>query len=462
VTSVSKLAPSPRPPQGSEGGPRLWTGEQAPSDAATAPSPPQPAVTGAAMDVPIDRPSRLRYGPVAAAAVVVLLLALAYWQWAPRGLQVPADTVRLATVEQGLFQDRVVVRGSAMPMLSVVLDAVDSGRVEEIGVRDGAMVKANDLLFRLSNPQRTLELLARQSDHAQQISNLATLRVSLESSRTEHQRRARDIQYEIEQAAKQQARNVSLAQQNYVSQAVVEESGDRLAKLRQSLIDENTRDKAETAIKQDSIRQMERVVASLQSGLNLMQQAIDALSVRSPVAGRLTDFRLQVGETVKTDQHIGRIDDPAHFKLSAQVDEFYLSRLKLGDSGEVRIGDQRHPVKVTRILPQVKEGRFTVEFEFSPARSGELSPGQAVDITFALGTPSPALLLPYGNFIGDSAGEWVYALSPQTQVATRRTVRLGRRNNNQVEVLSGLAAGDRVVISDYAGFGAATQLELVK
>ncbi|MEB0288865.1 HlyD family efflux transporter periplasmic adaptor subunit, partial [Cryobacterium sp. 10S3] len=82
---------------------------------------------------------------------------------------------------------------------------------------------------------------------------------------------------------------------------------------------------SETEVKRDAVAQMEYAIKTIETGLTLVNATVDALVVRAPVAGRLTDFRLQIGETVKTDQHIGRIDDPDQFKLTAQVDEYYLN-----------------------------------------------------------------------------------------------------------------------------------------
>ena len=142
----------------------------------------------------------------------------------PRGLSVSTADVRLATAQQSTFLDQLVLRASVAPLSSVILDAVESGRVEEIFVIDGTHVSVGEPLFRLSNSQRQLELLARQSDYAQQLSNLANLRVGLESSRVDHQRRLSDLEYSVAQAEKQQSRNVRLAGQGFISTVVLEES----------------------------------------------------------------------------------------------------------------------------------------------------------------------------------------------------------------------------------------------
>ena len=219
---------------------------------------------------------------------------------------------------------------------------------------------------------------------------------------------------------------------------------------------------AEVKVKRDALSQLEKATRELSSGLALVGATVEALAVRAPAAGMLTGFRLQVGQTVKTDQHIGRIDDPNSFKLAAQVDELYLNRVALGRQGAVKQGEAAWPVAVSTIYPQIKEGRFTVEMVFSKGQPSVLRAGQSLDAQITLGEPAGALLLPSGAFVNDSGGAWVFVLAANGQDAQRRNVRLGRRSNSQIEILSGLSPGAQVIVSSYAAFGKAERLQLTK
>lgn len=421
--------------------------------------PPEARASGAAMDQPAPRPRRKGI-VVACVCALAMCAGVALWSLAPRGLQVPLADVRIATVEQAMFRDEVAVRATAAPLHSVMLDAVESGRVEQVFARDGALVQQGDVLFRLSNPQRRLDLLAREAEHAQQISNVTNLRVALEASRAERQRRRADLAFALSLADKQHARNEALAQQGFVSAATLEESHDRRAQQQRLYAAERASNAIESATQQDAVRQMDRAVARLDAGLQLVAGTIDALAVRAPVAGRLTDFLLQVGEIVKPDQHLGRIDDATRFKLAAQVDEYYLSRVALGRQGTASVEGRQLALRVERIYPQIKAGKFTVELGFADAQPASLRPGQSMEVAITLGGSGMALLLPNDSFVTDSAGAWVYVVS--ASVAERRAVRLGRRNNAQVEVLEGLAAGERVLVSAYAPYGKVARLQLTE
>jgi len=415
--------------------------------------------SGAAMDKPLPRKQR-NLIVLAACIVLPILVAAAFWQLVPRGLRVPALELRIATVEQDLFRNDLVTRASAAPLHSVMLDAFQSGRVEEVLANDGAHVSKGDLLFRLSNPQLRLELVAREADRAQQISNLSMLRVAIESGETEHQRRLLDLNFALAQARKQHARLAPLAKEGVVSIASLEESGDRVARETQALDDETRRFEVEARIKRDGAKQMERAIERLDAGLKVVNESIEGLAVRAPIAGRLTDFHLQIGEIVKPDQHIGRIDQPGAVKLVAQVDEFFLDSVSSGREGVARVNGHDYTVSVSRVFPQVDKGRFTMELLFKGEAPKGMSPGQSTETRLTLGESSPGLILPNDSFINDTGGAWVFVVSADQKSAVRRPIRLGRRNNRQVEIVAGLTAGERVIVSSYAGFGRVERLQI--
>ena len=194
-------------------------------------------VTGAAMDRPL--PKRRPNFLVVAVGILLLLGGIAaISRLVPHGLRLAEGDIRIATVQRGMFHNSVVVRSTAEPLRTIMLDALESGRVEEVLVNDGALVEKDALLFRLSNSQLRLNLVAREADRAQQISNLSNLRVAIETSQTEHQQRMLDINYALAQAQKQHARYLAIRQ--YISASTLEESQDRLEKQQQAIEDRSS------------------------------------------------------------------------------------------------------------------------------------------------------------------------------------------------------------------------------
>lgn len=414
-------------------------------------------ITGAGMDAPRARP-RHTWRPWAAAAAGCALLLMLAWTLTPHGLRVAADSVRTATVQNGVFTDDVIVRANAEALHQVLLDAVESGRVEEVYVRDGAQVRQGELLFRLSNAQRRMELLQRESEQAQQLSNLANLQVTFQVARNQHDDRLDDLRFEVTQAEKLYRRNRELAAKGFISAVALDESADKLEQARRKLRTEQHGDDREFAVREQAMGTMVGAIRRLESGMQLAHATIDGLAMRAPASGRLADFDLQVGQAVRADQRVGRIDD-AQFKLMAQIDEYYLNRVAPGRRGVATLDGHDYTVEVSRVYRQVKERRFSAELLFQ-RQPPALQPGMSVDVRLTLGEPRQALVLPAGAYLNDSGGAWVYTLADDGSVATRRAVQMGRRNGSQVEVLGGLAPGERVIVSPYAPYGQAERLRL--
>jgi HlyD family secretion protein len=184
--------------------------------------------------------------------------------------------------------------------------------------------------------------------------------------------------------------------------------------------------------------------------------------VRAPVAGRLTDMDIKVGEIRNRGQRLGQIVADTGFKLQAQIDEYYLERVRAGQTGRVTIEGREVPVKITRVDPQVKNATFQVDIAFEGAMPRGLLPGQALEGRLTLGGDQPALVLPAGPFLERTGGDWVMVANAAGTGAERRRIRIGRRSAEQVEVLGGLAPGERVITSDYAGFEKVDRVDLAK
>jgi HlyD family secretion protein len=424
------------------------------------PSSLHPAHAGIGMDrvVPGARRARRRRAAGAAVALVALASLLA-WSW-PRGLPVARADLRLSTVATGTFDDELMLRATVVPAHSVLLDATDGGRVDAVPAADGAMVEAGDLLYRLSNPQREQEVLARSADVAQQLANLSVQRAELAAARATQRRERANLAFEQDKADAETARSERLAAQGFLSAAALQDARRRSDLQRRLLAQEREDGDAEMATREQSLRELERAVAGLESGLRLVRDAAAGLSARAPVRGRLTGFALQVGASVHPGDHLGRIDEAGGFKLAATVDEFYRERLRTGLAGRLEGADPAARLRLARIDPQISNARVGVEFEFDGPPTAGLQAGQAVDLRLVLGAASPALLLADGAFYGESGGAWVYVLDADGSGAQRRAVRLGRRAAGRIEVLDGLRAGERVVVSGVRRFGDAPRLRI--
>jgi HlyD family secretion protein len=414
--------------------------------------------SGAAMDRRVP-PSRRRWlktgGALLAAAVLAGALAF-HW---PRGVAVTRADVEVAAVRQGVFHDVLVTRATAEPLQSVLLDAAEDGRVDQVLVKDGASVEAGQLLFVLASSQRAQELMARSSEAAQQLANLATFRAGLAQAQGAQRRELTQAEFELARARRLHQRQAELAAQGFLSPSALEEAADQLAKAERLLAQLQADGREELATRAQSVQAMQRAVTDLEQRLAAMRAASDGLAVRAPVAGRLTGLSLQIGERVRTGSRIARIDSLGRFKLIARLDEYHLPRVAPGLKAELVQAGQRHALTLTRIDPQVKDGRFLVELGFD-AEAPPLQVGQGLDARLTLGQPAPAMLLRDAGFHADNGGAWAFVLDADGRHAERRDVQLGRRADGVVEVRGGLRAGEQVVVSPYRAFATAQTLQL--
>ena len=415
------------------------------------------ALSGAGMDRRVPAPRRGWRLLLGVAALLVGLGVLAR-AW-PRGVPVARADIEIATLRHGPFRDVVVGRATVQPLQSVLLDASEDGRVEQVLVKDGERVEAGQLLVVLTSSQRAQELMARSSEAAQQLANLATFRGGLAQAQAVLRREVTQAGFEVERSRRAHERNRTLAATGFLSPAALEESADRLALAERLLAQLQADGREELRTREQSVDAMQRAVADLDRRLASMRAASDGLSVRAPVAGRLTGMALQVGESVRTGSRLARIDSLGRFKLLMSLDEFHLARVREGLRAELPLEGRRHALHVSRIDPQVKDGRFALELVFE-AEPPPLQVGQGLDLRLTLGDATPALLLPDAGFFADTGGAWVFVLDPDGERAHRRPVQLGRRADGVVEVLGGLQPGDQVIVSPYRAFAGATTLQL--
>jgi len=368
------------------------------------------------------------------AATVVAVLA---WQRAPQ-IQV-VGTPQLAAVQAGMFRDELALRARVEPMRSVQLDAAEAGRVEAVLAHDGDQVDAGAPLYRLHSPEQEQLLMQRSAEVAQQMANVSVQRSAQAASLAMNRRELAQLQAAEAQAEAEHARQAQLATAGFVSPAA-QEQAERQHRLATQLLQQARQDLGlEASTRQQSIDEMARAVQGLQRGLQLLERSRDRLQQRAPIAGQLSGFQLQVGASVRPGDRLGRIDDPASgMQLMADVDEYYLPRLQPGQVATSASGR----LSLAQTLPQVQGGKVRVLLRWPESTApATLRPGQAVDLRLQLSEPTPALLLPEGPGVQSR----LYVR--QGRELHRRTVQLGRRAAGQVEVLSGLNAGDLVLIS---------------
>ena len=219
---------------------------------------------------------------------------------------------------------------------------------------------------------------------------------------------------------------------------------ERLAILKQSISQTE-------ALQSSQLQQLRAASSSLNSSMGIARNSLGQLNIRAPVTGQLSGFDIQLGQSLQQGERIGQIDSAGADKLQADVDEFYLGRVAIGQTATADVSGKTYRLKVAKVYPQVRNGQFQIDLVFDGAEPASVQRGQTVQAKLTLGDSSRALLIPNGAFFSDTGGSWIFVVDRSGNGATKRQVQLGRRNSDYIEVLGGLKPGDQVITSSYSG-----------
>lgn len=368
-----------------------------------------------------------------------------------RSLSVNSQRIVVSAVTVGTFEDFVPLRGRLVPKSTVFLDAIEGGRVERILIEDGALVEAGDPIVVLSNTNLQLEVLGRDAAVTEQLNNMRTIELQLEQNRLSHRSNLVEIDYGIKRLTRKIAREKDLASRNLVSQSTVDELEDELeyfvTRREVTLESQNT----DARMQEQQLKQLRSAGEQLEASLALARDNLDDLNVTAPVAGKLSGFNVEVGQSIERGGRLGQIDDPEEYKLNVRIDEFYLGRVDLQQAATAQHDGRDLDMHISKIYPQVNDGQFEVDMTFRSEPVG-LRRGQTLQLRLTLGDNSDAILIPNGSFYQETGGNWIFVVSPSGGEAIKRTVRLGRRNTDFIEVLDGLEPGEQVITSPYTSF----------
>ena len=429
-------------------------------------SDPRPPATasGAGMDTAVTPRRRmpLRLRILAGVIGVAMLAGAGVWlaSASANSQTVTAANLTISTVRRGNFDDFVPLRARVTPSVTVFLDAVEGGRIDRVLVEDGTTVTPGQPLAMLSNATLQLDVIAREADVSQQINNLRSQELALQRSRLENRRNLSEVDWQMKKAQRQLDRDARLAANGWVSGRALKDSEDEARYLadRRSVTAETL--VTEERLQASQLAQLRSAASGLSANLRLARASLDALTIRAPVAGQVSGFAPQVGQSLARGERLGQIDSAGRNKLVADIDEFYLGRVVAGQNASVEANGRTWPLTVSKIYPQVKAGAFTADLAFVGTEPPALQRGQSLAPRLTLGDPAPALIIANGGFYQDSSGAFVFVMGKDGTSAEKRPVRLGRRNPDSIEVIGGLVPGDRVITSAYTGFADKTRLKL--
>ncbi|MCU7493237.1 MAG: efflux RND transporter periplasmic adaptor subunit [Bacteroidota bacterium] len=368
-------------------------------------------------------------------------------------LNVEKDKITISTVAEHEFEEFIPITGTTLPRTTFYLDAILGGSVEKIFVEEGAYLHPGDKILKLSNSNLQLSTLQQETGTFQQINEARNTRLRIEQNSTQLQAALVSANF-----------NLNISRQKYKREKIMWDkkltSEQEFENVRESYLRDLAEQKLayqnfqqDSVLRRTQISQIDESIRRLQMNLELIRENIDKLTLRAPIGGQLTFLDAEIGQSKSPGNQLGQIDALDGFKVSADIDEYYIARVTTGLEASTEIDGKNYKLSVIKVFPGVKDGKFQVHLDFSGIIPPGLRRGQTLQIKLKLSERTRALLLPRGGFYQKSGGQWVYALSRGGKSAVRKNVSLGRQNPEYYEVINGLKPGDRVITSSYENFG---------
>lgn len=354
----------------------------------------------------------------------------------------------------------IPVNGIVLPQTTIYLDAIEGGRVEEIFVEDGTMMKKGEAILRLINTDLELDLSNRETAVFQVLTEMQNTRNQAHQHTIDQLNMKAEVDNAYIEAKRVYDLNKKLYEEGYIAKQ------DFLEKENAYIFQQKRKALSEETLNQDSIStqqqlaQMQQSYLRMQDALKLMKRKVEDLTVKAPVDGQLTSLDAEIGQSKNKGERLGQIDVVGGFKVRVDIDEHYISRIYTGLRAEVNLADSAFSLVVKKVYTQVVNGRFQVDMQFETNVPKGIRRGQSLQLRLALSDETTALLLPRGGFYQQTGGNWIFKMNEGSTKAFRADIRLGRQNPDYYEVLEGLNPGDKVIISNYENYNDMQELIL--
>jgi HlyD family secretion protein len=384
------------------------------------------------------------------AGLLVLLVAagLGLAALGPAMPSVERSSVLVDTVKQGELVREVRGPGTLVPKEIRWIAAETAARVEQIVVRPGATVKPDTIILELANPELEGQLLAANAEVTAAESDLAAKRTSLQSSLLDQLAAEAQAKADYESARMQAESEKTVAAKGIIPAVQyrrslvaleqlkyrVEIEGQRVAEFRRNIA-------AQVAAEQARLDQ-------LAATRDLRQRQFDALHVRAGIAGVLQQVPVEEGQQLAAGANLARVAVPGALRAELRIAETQAKDVVIGQTVKVDTRNGIAAGRVTRVDPAVQNGSVQVDVDLV----GELPPGArpdlSVDGTIEIERLPNVLYVGRPAFGQPDSEVRLFRVDPESGVATRVPVRLGKASVNLIEIRQGLKVGDRVVLSD--------------
>ncbi|SDX84178.1 efflux RND transporter periplasmic adaptor subunit [Flavobacterium degerlachei] len=367
-----------------------------------------------------------------------------------RSLTIKASEITIKTVENDFFEDFMAFQARAVPLNSMFINIIEGGAVQEIFVENGDKVIKGQPLARLYNPNSELAYMQQETAIIEQINNLNKAKLDLRNQELNLAKDLISIEHDYLDAKNLYVLNTKLFEEEILSKNEWEKTKEnyRFQKERMNIIQQSV--KKEKQANQIQIQQLNQSITIMDKSLGILRTNKKNFLIAAPLAGRLSSFEPILGKTYAQNTSIGTIDDRKGYKLVADLDEFYLARIAVGQKGTVDFVNKIIEVQITKLNPEIKNGRFQVELDFVSLKKLDLRQGLSFGVKLNLSEKTKTKVLSKGSFYGETNGKWIFVVKGNK--AEKRAIKLGRENPLYYEVLSGLNSNEKVITSSYKDY----------
>ncbi len=367
--------------------------------------------------------------------------------------RVEKDKVTITDVEYNQFNDFITVTGKVEPISTIFLDAIESGRVLERYIEEGAMVKKGDVILKLENKQLYQTILNSEAALAEKENYLRSTQISFESELVSSKRNLLDNEFQL----KRNKRTYEQYKELYKDELIAKEDYLRAKEdyeYQEKLLDINRlKAKNDSLIRLTSMKTLEQDLEKMRKNLSLVYDRLENLNVKAPVDGQLGMLDAELGQSIGQGSRIGMINVLTNYKVNASIDEHYIDRVERELTGSFERNQDTFQLHVKKVYPEVRDGKFDIDMVFNGQKPENIRTGQSYHIKLELGESNNAILIKRGSFFQSTGGQWIFVLNKEETEATKRFIKIGKQNPQYYEVIEGLEHGEKVITSSYDIFG---------
>lgn len=396
----------------------------------------------------VKKKSKLKFIFIILASALVVSVLGWYFLNQKKTYNVKSEDITIDEVTKGKFEDMLMVTAQTQSLNSSLVNVVEGGAVKEIFAEDGQMLTKGQPIARVYNPNTEFNYLNQETGIMQQISQMRSSLLELKNQEFNQDKELLQAQNDYNTALQTYNLQKRLYDAEIGKKTDYDVASQNLnyQKQRKQIVEkgafsEKTSRNSQFSAINNSIGQMEKSLHILRSNKN-------NFLIMSPASGRLSSFNISLGQNLTSGESIGKIDLMGGYKLMAKVDEYYINKLQIGIKGSLDNNGKEYEVIISKILPEVKEGQFSVELNFIDAKLETLKIGMTFGVKLKLSADTQSLMISKGNFYKDTNGKWIFVVKGNK--AEKRNISLGRENPLFYEVVSGLKQGETVITSDYS------------